>query len=119
MSDKPSGDKAAFVRFGIPELDGILRGGVGANRVYLIEGTPGSGKTTMALQFLMEGRKHGESGLYVTLSETREELNDAAASHGWSLEGIEIFELIAPEEELEPDNQFTMFQPSEVELSIT
>ncbi len=119
MSNDSSQSETMNVRTGIPELDGILRGGLTANRVYLVEGTPGSGKTTLALQFLMEGRENGETGLYVTLSETQEELKAAAASHDWSLDGIELFELVPPEDELDPDNQFTMFQPSEIELSVT
>src|SRR4051794_34845979 len=117
--DTPAGDATPLVGLGVPELDNILGGGLTANRVYLVEGTPGSGKTTLALQYLIEGKNRGENGLYVTLSETREELQAAAGSHGWSLDGIDIFELVTPQEELEPDNQFTMFQPSEVELSIT
>src|SRR4051794_34486296 len=98
--DRSPGDSSR-VRIGIPELDNVLHGGLTANRVYLVEGTPGSGKTTLALQYLLEGRKNGETGLYVTLSETREELVAAAESHGWSLEGIGIFELVALEEDLD------------------
>jgi circadian clock protein KaiC len=120
MSEKDSrDDEPRLVGMGIPELDDILGGGLTADRVYLVEGTPGSGKTTLALQFLMEGRANGERGLYVTLSETKAELIASARSHGWSLEGIDLFELVPPEAELEHDNQQTMFQPSEVELSIT
>ena len=73
---------------GISGLDDILRGGFPEGRILLIEGDPGVGKTTLALQFLMEGVKRGESSVYVTLSETREELTQVAASHGWSLDGI-------------------------------
>jgi len=69
--DRPGEDAAPLVGLGVPELDNILGGGLTANRVYLIEGTPGSGKTTLALQYLIEGRNRGEKGLYVTLSETR------------------------------------------------
>ncbi len=112
-------DTPELVKLGIVELDNILLGGLTPHRVYLVEGTPGAGKTTLAMQYLIEGRNLGEKGLYVTLSETREELEAAARSHGWSLAGIDVFELVASQEELEPDNQFTMFQPSEVELSIT
>ncbi len=108
----PTDADVPLVKTGLPELDKILDGGLTSNRLYLIEGTPGSGKTTLALQFLMQGRKSGEKGLYVTLSETRDELIAAATSHGWSLEGIEIFELVAQQTELETDNQYTMFQPS-------
>lgn len=120
MSDEAIADEnLGSVSSGIPNLDRILSGGLIADRVYLIEGTPGSGKTTLALQFLIEGRRKDERGLYVTLSETKDELVASAESHGLSLEGIDIFELIPNRQELDPDNQFTMFQPSEVEMSVT
>ncbi len=112
-------DVATLVGTGVPELDRILGGGLTPDRVYLVEGTPGSGKTTLALQFLIEGRAAGGKGLYVTLSETKDELEASARSHGWSLDGIDIFELVAAEEDLDADNQYTMFQPSEVELHVT
>src|SRR5215472_13168163 len=118
MSDEPA-DESRLVATGIPGLDDILGGGVTPDRVYLIEGNPGSGKTTLALHYLFEGRRLGEPGLYVTLSETKVELHDVAMSHGWSLDGINVLELVAPESELEPDNQLAMFQPSEVELGET
>jgi circadian clock protein KaiC len=108
-----------LVASGIPGLDDILGGGFTPNRVYLIEGNPGSGKTTLALRWLMEGERRGEKGIYVTLSETKAELTAVARSHGWSLAGIELLELVAPESELEPDNQNSMFQPSEIELGVT
>ena len=108
-----------IIKTGIAEFDDILGGGLTANRVYLLHGTPGSGKTTLSLQFLLEGVKHGESTLYITLSETRMELLSVARSHGLSLDGVEIFELIAEERDLDPDSQYTMFQPSEVELNVT
>lgn len=104
---------------GIPELDDILGGGLIANRVYLIQGSPGCGKTTLALQFLLEGGRNGEKTLYITLSESKEELRASAAGHGWSLDGIDICELIAHEDELNSENQYTMFHPSEVELNET
>ncbi|MFO0889698.1 MAG: ATPase domain-containing protein [Isosphaeraceae bacterium] len=118
MSDEPAGEDR-LVATGVPGLDDILGGGVTPDRVYLVAGNPGSGKTTLALHYLFEGRRLGENGLYVTLSETRVELRDVARSHGWSLEGIDILELVAPESELEPDNQYSMFHPSEVELGET
>src|SRR3954453_13950762 len=77
---------------GVSGLDAILGGGLPRDRFYLVQGDPGVGKTTLALQFLMEGRRAGEPGLYVTLGETRDELHGVAASHGWSLEGIQSFE---------------------------
>src|SRR5262249_53362317 len=89
------------------------------NRFYLLEGMPGSGKTTLALQFLIEGARTGEPVLYITLSETEEELRSVAASHGWSLDGITVRELAPTEENLSPDDQYTMFHPSEVELNET
>ncbi len=104
---------------GIAGLDDVLAGGLTSNRLYLVEGSPGSGKTTLAMSSLLEGVRRGEKGLYVTLSETRAELTAVAKSHGWSLDGIEVLELVAPESELEPDNQSAMFQPSEIELGVT
>jgi circadian clock protein KaiC len=104
---------------GIEGLDEVLVGGLTPNRLYLVEGVPGCGKTTLALQYALEGVRRGEPVLYVTLSETHEELGAAAASHGWSLDGIEVRELVASEESLRPDDQYTMFHPSEVELSET
>jgi circadian clock protein KaiC len=103
---------------GIAELDNILGGGLTANRSYLLEGTPGSGKTTIALQFLLEGVRLGDSGLYITLSETAAELREVARSHGWSLEGIELFELVN-EDGLDPDSEQSILEPSEVELGET
>ena len=83
----------ARVSTGVSGLDEVLPGGFPAHRLYLIEGMPGTGKTTLALQFLLEGRRAGEKGLYVTLSETKEELQEVAESHGWSLDGIDLYEL--------------------------
>jgi circadian clock protein KaiC len=104
---------------GITGLDAILGGGFPVHRMYLVEGDPGSGKTTLALQFLLEGARKGETGVYATLSETEEELRDVARSHGWSLDGITICELQTAEESLKADSQYTLFHPSEVELSET
>jgi len=109
----------ALSKTGIEGLDDILGGGLRPNRLYLIEGVPGSGKTTLSLQFLREGVRLGEAVLYITLSETREELEEVAESHGWSLDGITIRELMPSEASLSPDEQYTMFHPADVELSET
>ena len=85
------------VSTGIAGLDTLLRGGFTPNRMYLVEGRPGTGKTTIAMQFLLEGRERGEGGLYVALSETANELRAVGASHGWTLDGIELFQLPTPQ----------------------
>src|SRR6478735_32460 len=102
------------IRTGIDGLDNILGGGLPIHRLYLVEGNPGSGKTTLALQFLLEGVRQGEKCLYVTLSETREELEAGAQSHGWSLDSIDVVELI-PDQQHELEGAVTMIQPSDVE----
>src|SRR5689334_23366123 len=104
---------------GTEGLDDTLGGGFIPNRLYLLEGMPGSGKTTLAFQFLLEGARRGERVLYVTLSETEEEIQAVAASHGWSLDGIAIREVMPTEGELNPKEQYTVFHPSEVELTET
>lgn len=106
------------VSTGIADLDTILGGGLTTHRAYLLEGTPGSGKTTIALQFLLEGVRHGEGGLYITLSETAAELREVARSHHWNLDAIELFELVN-EEGLDPDSEQSILEPSEVELGET
>ena len=118
MSTSNASDEAPSAT-GSAGLDQILNGGFTPNRLYLIEGDPGAGKTTLALRYLLEGAAHGEAGLYVTLSETKEEINVVAESHGWSLDGIHIVELVASEDSLTPDSQYTMFHPSETELGET
>lgn len=107
-----------LVSTGIEGLDDILDGGLTAERVYLVEGTPGTGKTTLGLQFLMDGLSKGETGLYITLSETADELDAVAESHGWSLEGLPILEL-ASEEGLNADAQQSILHPAEIELGET
>ena len=104
---------------GIAGLDEILEGGFPRDRVLLIEGDPGAGKTTLALQFLLEGVAQGEPCLHVTLGESRDELAEVAASHGWSLDGIELLELVATERELSPESTYTVFEAGEVELGDT
>jgi circadian clock protein KaiC len=119
ISAELDGVRDSKAKTGIEGLDDILGGGLTPHRLYLFEGVPGSGKTTLALQFLREGARLGEPVLYVTLSETEHELRGVAASHGWGMEGITVRELVPSEDSLESDDQYTMFHPSEVELSET
>jgi circadian clock protein KaiC len=103
----------------VPGLDEVLSGGLTRDRLYLVEGEPGTGKTTLALQYLIEGVRHGETTLYVTLAETAIELRGVAQSHGWDMQGIHIEEIIPDEKALDPDQQYTIFHPSEIELGTT
>lgn len=112
-------DAPARMTTGIEGLDHILEGGFPANHIYLVEGESRTGKTTLALQFLLEGVRLGESCLLVTASETKEELEEVARSHGWSFEGLSIHELVPLEDALKPESQYTIFHPSEIELSET
>jgi len=107
------------VSTGSEGLDDILGGGLDANRMYLYEGRPGTGKTTIALQFLLRGVRDGERVLYISLSETKSELTVVAERHGWSLDGVDIFELVPPETTLDPERELTVFHPAEMELSET
>lgn len=100
-------------------LDDVLRGGLVRHHLYLVQGVPGCGKTTLALQFLRAAASRGEPVLYVTLSETEDELHAVAASHGWTLDGITIHELAPVGDPIDPDEQYTMFHASEVEVSAT
>jgi len=103
---------------GVPGLDDVLGGGLPLNHLYLVAGNPGCGKTTLGLQFLREGAARGEKGLYVTLSETTAELNTVAASHGWTLDAIEVFELVS-DEGLGLEAEQSILHPSEIELGET
>ena len=116
---KPVSLNNAKVATGISGLDEILGGGLPPRRLYLIQGQPGCGKTTLALQFLLTGARAGEKVLYISLSETRDEVEEVARSHGWPLEDIEIVELSAIDEQLAAQSQNTLFHASEVELTET
>jgi circadian clock protein KaiC len=107
------------IQTGIAGLDNVLNGGLPKGHLYLVEGDPGTGKTTLALQFLLEGIRNGESVIYVTLSESKMELEQVAASHGWPFELLHIFEMAPLQDDLSPEAQYTVFHPSEVELSDT
>lgn len=112
-------DASGKARFGIEGLDDILSGGLARGRLFLLEGHPGTGKTTIATQCLIEGSAAGERGLYITLSETDDEFRAGAASHGWSLDGIDIFELIPPESLLDEEQQQSLLYSSDLELGET
>src|SRR5688572_11512257 len=104
---------------GIAGLDAILGGGFPKDHVYLVQGDPGAGKTTLSMQFLLEGAKNGEKVLYITLSETKKELQAVARSHGWNLESVEIHEQLVREQAGSEDDDTTMFHPAEIELGQT
>lgn len=104
---------------GVPGLDDVLAGGLAQGRVFLLEGSPGTGKTTIAMQFLRTGAALGERVLYITLSETDDELRASALSHGWSLDGVELFELVPPESLLDAEQQQSLLYSSDLELGET
>ncbi len=110
---------AELARTGVDGLDDILAGGLTRGRVFLLEGSPGTGKTTIATQFLADGASQGEKCLYVTLSETEEELRESAESHGWDLSGIDLFELVPPESLLDEEQQQSLLYSSDLELGET
>jgi circadian clock protein KaiC len=119
INDQPAPGSQPRVSSGIAGLDDILLGGWPAHHLYLVEGDPGTGKTTLALQFLLDGTRRGDRVLYITLSESKQELEGVAASHHWPLNGVTIFEFIPSEETLRPDNEYSAFHPSEVEFQDT
>ncbi len=112
-------DEKGKAAFGIEGLDDITSGGLARGRLFLLEGNPGTGKTTIATEFLLEGAQRGEKSLYITLSETEDELRVGAASHGWDLDGVEIFELVPPESLLDEDQQQSLLYSSDLELGET
>jgi len=107
------------LKTGVFGLDDILNGGLPKGHLYLVEGDPGTGKTTLAIQFLLEGIRAGEKVLYVTLSESKDELEDVAQSHGWPIEHLLIYEMVPLDDDLSPEAQYTVFHPSEVEFADT
>ena len=111
-SDATESAADPLVPSGTAGLDDVMRGGFTPDGLYLVEGDPGSGKTTLALQFMLDGVKRGERCLYVTLSEDEKELRAGAASHGWSLDGMDIFEIRPSEDSLRQDARYTMYHPS-------
>lgn len=119
MSNERRDNAVSRVSTGVPGLDDVLYGGFPLGHLYLIEGDPGAGKTTVGLQFLMCGASRNERVLYVTLSESKSELEEAARSHGWSLDGVEVYEFAPTEENLRPEDQYSHFHPSEVEFQDT
>lgn len=119
MVDTAARQSADVLSTGIEGLDDVLNGGLAPGGLYAVEGDTGAGKTTLSLQFLLAGVRRDEPALFVTLSESAADLRWMAASHGWSLDGIEILELISSDEELSPDSHYTMFHPSEIELTET
>lgn len=117
MNDVPDVISAPRTLTGIAGLDDVLGGGLPQSRMYLVQGDPGVGKTTLSLQFLLEGRRQNETVMYITLSETRDEIEAVAASHGWSLDGVEILDLSVMQEIVQNETENTFFRPAHVELN--
>src|SRR3954447_8337925 len=117
--ERPLEYKEEKAEFGIAGLDEVTAGGLTRGRLFLLEGSPGTGKTTIATQFLLSGAEKGERSLYITLSETEDELRAGAASHGWSLDPISIFELVPPESLLDEEQQQSLLYSSDLELGET
>src|SRR6185436_5865119 len=113
MNEQVADETGARILTGVPGLDNVLCGGLDPDRLYLLEGEPGTGKTTIALQFLLEGAARGEKGLYITLSESERELRVVAKRHGWSIDQLSVFELVPPEASLDPGQEQTLFHPAE------
>jgi circadian clock protein KaiC len=118
-SKAPAVPEHSRIRTGIPGLDKVLRGGLPRHRMYVVEGEPGAGKTTLSLQFLLEGVRSGETVLYVTLSETADELHEVAESHHWPIEGLHLLELGSLADRLQQDAEYTVYHPADVELGET
>ena len=118
VGDRREGRTALPARLstGIAGLDEVLSGGLPKGNMYLVEGESGAGKTTLGLQFLLAGQRRGEHTLWITLSETEEQLRQSAHSHGWSLDGIEVCNPVAPERVRRPDEKYSFFSPADVEL---
>lgn len=117
--EESSARRIEYVSTGVAGLDHILGGGFLREGFYLLQGDPGSGKTTLALQFLMENGRNGDRGLYITLTETRRDLEQACRSHGWSLDAIEVSDLTRSEFNVSGESHYVVFHPSEVELAET
>jgi len=115
----PSAASAERVPMGIRGMDEVLGGGLPKGHIYLVEGESGAGKSTIGLHFLLEGRRRGERTLWITMSETERELHDAAKSHGWSLEGIDILNLVVSQEVLRSEEKYSFFSPADVEFNDT
>src|SRR6476619_6052039 len=117
---QPKAMTPLIAKTGVEGLDDVLVGGLRRGRVYLLEGSPGTGKTTIATQFLLAGAAEGERGLYITLSETEVELRETAVSHGWKFEDpVDVFELVPPESLLDDEQQQSLLYSSDLELGET